>query len=121
MFERRHADRFLVPGATLRVFQNGDVSENFSIKDMTKSSVRFEITHSIIKGEEVKVELTIPEMEPLTLKGHVIWAVDPNQQDQASAVVQFLPFGTDERYNSIECYEHLSQIVDKYSISLQKP
>jgi len=121
MFERRHADRFLVPGATLRVFQNGDVSENFSVKDMTKSSVRFEIKASIIKGEEIKVELNIPEMEPFTLKGHVVWAVDPNLQDKASAVIQFLPFGTDERYNSIECYEQLSRVVDKYSISIQNP
>jgi hypothetical protein len=121
MFERRHADRFRVPGATLRIFQNGNVSENYSVTDMTKSSIRFEITHSILKGEAVKVELNIPEMDSVTLKGYVIWAVDPQVDDNATAVVQFLPFGTDERYNSIECHEHLSRIVDKYSITTDNP
>ena len=116
MYERRHADRFAIPGAKMRIHQNGATSELLHVEDMTKSSIRFQIGRSVNQGQEIEIELNIPEMDPLVIKGHVIWAIDPQGEEKSIAVIQFLPFGTDERYNSIQTYEQLCTITEKYSI-----
>jgi hypothetical protein len=121
MYERRHADRFTIPGAKMRIHQNGATSELLHVEDMTKSSIRFQIERSVIQGQEIEIELNVPEMDPLLIKGHVIWAIDPWGAENGNAVIQFLPFGTDERYNSIQTYEQLCAITDKYAIITNNP
>jgi hypothetical protein len=121
MFERRHADRFAIPGAQMRILRNGMTSEVLQVEDMTKSSIRFQIERSVMPGQEIEIELKVPDMDPLILKGHVIWAIDPQGEEKAKAVIQFLPFGTDERYNTIQTYEQLCVITEKYSVITDNP
>jgi Icc-related predicted phosphoesterase len=42
------------------------------------------------------------------------WSELNESENVSYAAVQFLPFGTDERYNSMEIYQKLKKIVSAY-------
>ena len=115
-FDRRYLDRFEIPGAKIQYkLQNGN-SAKLKLVDITKISVRFYVKHKISAGEFIELDILVKGKEKISVKGHVVWTHEDENHIQSSVVVQFLPFGTDERINSIKNYEQLAQLVEEYSI-----
>ena len=116
-FDRRHRDRLKILGAeVIYTLKNGQ----FAIKplmDLTRSSARFEVEHSIQNKDFIKLEIVVPGKDKIPVKGTVIRLSDPVSEDPAYIVVQFLPFGTDERYNSMESYDLLGELIEEHLVS----
>jgi hypothetical protein len=112
-FDRRHRDRLKILGAeVIYSLKNGQ----FAIKpllDLTRNSARFEVEHSIQNKDFIKLEIMVKGKEKIHVKGNVIRLSDPVSEDSSYIVVQFLPFGTDERYNSMESYDLLGELIEE--------
>ena len=115
-YERRYLDRFEIPGAKIKYKLQNGISATLELIDITKISVRFFVKHKISAGEYIELDILVKGKEKISIKGHVVWTLENDNNIKSSAVVQFLPFGTDERINSIENYEQLAQLVEEYSI-----
>ena len=102
--ERRHLDRFKMPGAKISYKLPDGSSSCVKLVDITRSSIRFEINNSVVIGEIIELEIIVPRKDKIFIKGHVVWTSKPDSESPAYAVVQFLPFGSDERYNSMQSY-----------------
>lgn len=114
IFDRRHTDRFTINGGKIHFeSRNGDFVSAQMI-DLTQSSVRFEIKEAMIIGDWIEVEIDIPGFHIVSIKGKVVWTSDILLDKPAFAVVQFLPFGTDLKYNSMNTREQIRIIIDKY-------
>jgi len=105
MLERRHSDRFEIPGAMVQYQMNGEIKTQMPLKDITNGGVRFGVSHDLHKGDYLELEIELPRNERISVKGNVVWAT------KADAAVQFLPFGTDEKYNSFESYQQIKNLM----------
>ena len=117
-FDRRNRDRLRVKGAeVIYTLNNGQ----FAIKpliDFTRSTARFEVDHSIQLKEFIKLEIIFPGKEKIYVKGNVIRLSDPASENPAYVVLELLPFGTDARYNSMESYQQLSEVIEENLITV---
>jgi len=117
--ERRHLDRFKIPGAEISyILPDGSLSRA-TLVDITRSSVRFEVKNDIKIDEIIELEIIIPRKEKIVIKGHVVWTSKSGSENPAYVVVQFLPFGSDERYNSMHTYEQLKELSAEYLQSIE--
>jgi hypothetical protein len=105
MIERRHADRFEIPGALVNYKLKDGLNAQTPLKDITNAGARFEIGHIINRGDFVELDIRIPGKDPISVKGNVVWATN------FDAAIQFVPFGTDERYNSFKSYKLLKSVI----------
>ena len=112
--ERRHLDRFKIPGAEVSYKLPDGSSSRAKFIDITRSGVRFEINNPVIIGKIIELELIIPQKDKIFIKGHVVWTSKPDSGNPAYAVVQFLVFGSDVRYNSMQSYEQLKELSEEY-------
>jgi hypothetical protein len=113
-FDRRHAHRISIPEAMIRYTRKNGQSGEMPLIDLTKSSACFIIEHELKFGEMLELEIIIPNKDQINLKSIVIRISDPAEELVSYAVVQFLAFGTDERYNSLHAYEQLTQLLNEY-------
>lgn len=105
MLERRYADRFEIPGAQVAYRMGGKVEAQMPLTDITNGGVRFAIQHDFTKGDLIELDIHIPQKCQIYVKGNIVWSSD------IDAAVQFLPFGTDTRYNSFESYQLIKDIM----------
>ena len=116
--DRRNRERFAVKGAeVIYTLNNGQ----FAIKpllDFTRSTARFEVDHSIQLKEFIKLEIIFPGKDKIQVKGTVIRLSDPASEYPPYAVIEFIPFGTDARYNSMESYQQLSEVIEENLVSI---
>ncbi len=117
--ERRHLDRFKIPGAEISYKLPDGSSSRVNLVDITRSGVRFETKNAVNIGEIIELEIIVPRKDKIFIKGHVVWTSKPNSENPAYAVVQFLPFGSDERYNSMHSYEQLKELSEEYLQSVE--
>ena len=116
-YDRRYLDRLEIPGAKIEYkLQNGRTATTGLI-NLTKISVRFYTKHKFKTDELVEISIKIIDKETIRVKGNVVWfqTAKENEFNKANAVVQFLPFGTDEKYNSLKSYDLLAQVEEEYS------
>jgi len=113
--DRRYCERFEVPGAQVLYKLNQGVCARTQLKNITKSSVRFEIKHDAKPGDFVELEIQIPRKERICAKGNIVWI--SNSKPPYYSVVQFLAFSTDKRYNSLECLEQLKRVEAEYFLA----
>lgn len=116
-YERRYLDRLEIPGAMVEYKLKNGKSAKVELIDLTKISVRFYIEHIFTKEELIELTIIVKDKEKINVRGNVVWiqTAKENENNQANAVVQFLAFGTDENYNSLQSYELLAQIEKEYS------
>ncbi len=115
MFDRRYSERFSVANAKLHLkTHHGDMVE-YTIADMTNSSVRFELGHDLFSEDIIEVGIDVPGFHLVRIRGRIIWKSDPVRENPAFAVMQFLPFGTDERYNSMHTRSQIKTIIEKHT------
>ena len=112
--ERRYLDRFKIQGAEVSLNLPDGSSSRLPLVDMTRSSARFEVKNDLKIGEIIEMEIIIPHKENIHIKGKVVWTSKANADNPAYAGVQFLPFGSDECYNSMHSYEQLKKLSEEY-------
>ncbi len=117
--ERRHLDRFKIPGAEISYKLPDGSWSRVNLVDITRSGVRFENKNTINIGEIIELEIIVPRKNKIFIKGHVVWTSNPDSKSPAYAVVQFLVFGSDERYNSMRSYEQLKELSEEYLQSVE--
>jgi hypothetical protein len=119
-YERRQLERLKIPGAQVYYKQHGgfqeskEISATVPLVDFTKISVRFMSKQTLQPGALVELIIMIPGKKKIQVKGNVIWSTDATENREGHAVVQFLPFGTDERYNTMRSHDQLLKIEKKY-------
>jgi hypothetical protein len=116
--ERRHLERFEVPGAQI-LYKSGkafNIFERYSgpvpLKDITKNGACILIDQQVERGTLVNIEIRIPGQEKIKVKGHVVWNSYP--KDPSYAGVQFLPYGEGKKYNSFNCRQQLEYLTEQY-------
>ena len=112
--ERRYLDRFEVPDAEVVYRFAGGAESRGSLADITKISVRFETEYLFNTGDHIELEIIIPDKENITVRGNVVRLVNSQGSQSLSVAVQFLPFGSDERYNSMDSYSQLNALTTEY-------
>ena len=117
--ERRHLDRFKIPGAEISYKLLDGSWSCVILIDITRSGVRFEIKNTVNVGEIIELEIIVPKKDKIFIKGHVVWTSKSNSENPSYAVVEFLPFGSDERYNSMHSYEQLKELSEEYLHSVE--
>lgn len=113
--ERRYLDRFEVPDARVVYRVEENIKHVGSLADITKISVRFEVGRDFNPGDRISLEIMIPDKETISVRGHVVRTINPNGEKPAYVAVQFLPFGSDDRYNSMENYSRLDALTQEYT------
>ena len=117
LLERRHLDRFIIPDAKVSYTASNGSSIVVPLTDISKSSVRFEMTTKMEAGNFIELELIVPSQEKILIKGHIIWTSNDNHnlEKNVYSVVQFLPFGSDEQYNSTKSQAQLRELFKIYN------
>jgi hypothetical protein len=117
--DRRHAVRLEVKGAEVFYKLESGQTSYKPLRDITKSSARFDVDHTIKHGDPIELEIIVPGKVNIVVKGKIIRLSDPASEHPSYAVVQFVPFGTDERYNSMLSYNQLSALIEEQQLTLQ--
>ena len=115
LFDRRNSDRFFIAGARVHFKTRKGELVLSPLADLTRSSARFVITEELIISDKIEIGIDVPGHHLVRIKGTVVWTSSPLIENPAFAVVQFLPFGTDSRYNSMRTHEHVKAIIEKHS------
>ena len=110
-YEKRNTERYPLPGAKVQYKLEDGQSAETPVKDITQGGICFEFSHSAKEGYKIEIELQIPGKEQLTLKGNIVWTAVTTANDPNYAAMQFLPFGTDERYNSMDNHKRLKKLL----------
>ena len=63
--ERRHLDRFKIPGAEVSYKLPDGSSSRVKLVDITRSGIRFEINNPVIIGEIIELELIVPKKDKI--------------------------------------------------------
>jgi len=112
--ERRTIDRFTIPDAKVRYKQYNGSSGMGELIDLSRSSIRFEVYYPLQEGALIEVTIELPNNDEITLKGHIVWTYEMRNENRNFTVVQFFPFGTDERYNQPANLEKLKAVEKSY-------
>jgi len=108
MLERRHSDRFEIPGARVNYCLKDGIEVQMPLRNITHGGICFGIEQPLEKGELVEIDIKLPGNAEIYVKGNVVWA------SKMAAAVQFLPFGTDERYNSFASYQKIKEVLTEH-------
>ncbi|MEJ2543969.1 MAG: PilZ domain-containing protein [Calditrichaceae bacterium] len=110
--ERRSIKRIQVPGAKIRLKKTTGLgvfnllSKPSELIDISKSGISFRIEEECRYGETVCFRITFPDGRNFSLKGRIRWYNDGTPENPRVGV-QFYPFGSGRRYNSIKALEYL--------------
>ncbi len=117
--ERRQLDRFVIKGAVVKFYSKDGSSNLIELTDISKSSIRFKINGEFNKGDMPDFELFIPLKEKILLKGIIIRKTENDCEMGDCFIVQFAPFGSDERYNSSASYKQISELIEECQETLE--
>ena len=110
-YERRYSERYPLPDAKITYKLGTGDSDETPVKDITHGGVCFEFSHSAEVGHQLEIEFEIPGKAKFVLKGNIVWTSAGSEDDPGFAAAQFLPYGTDERYNSMKNRDRLRNII----------
>ncbi len=125
MHERRSVPRFKIPGARVKLHQEGGFqgceaqSDEGLLDDCSVNGLRIETQKAFKPGAKAKLELFIPEHENLHLTGNIIWAAPALDKTKMHVVVEFSPFGEGIGYNPVAARKHLEEIAEEYLLNAQ--
>lgn len=121
LLEKRSLDRFKIAGSKVKYNTLDGNSAIGLVIDISKSSIRFEVTIDLEIGQNINLEIIIPTIENIKVKGQVTSFSNAGKAHAAKAVVMFAPFGTDERYNSTASYKQLSELIKANQVKIENP
>ena len=110
--ERRSIKRIHVPGATVRLKKSTGLSvfnllsKPADLIDISKSGLSFMMSEAIQSGDTIFFYLSFPDGKSFSLKGKIRWYKGANPE-KPRVGIQFYPFGSGRRYNSLRALEYL--------------
>jgi len=114
--DKRKQDRFTIPDAKVSYKAKDETIVVVPLADISKSSMRFEITKDIVENSPLDFKLIISTNEKVHLKGNIVRRSNINFDTKKYIAIQFLPFGTWYDYNSPEAYEKIVFLFNKFCI-----
>jgi hypothetical protein len=113
LVDRRQIERFKVPRMWIKYLYKE--SKNVSrIVNFSRSSVCFESKQPLEIESLINLSV-IYNKKNIKLKGNVIRTSNSNLGDYPyHVVIQFLAFGSDKRYNSMDSYTQLKKLEQEY-------
>lgn len=110
--ERRVLKRFQIAGGKVKYRLKDGPESTVKLIDLSKNSVRFQMTEKLVNGDLVNLEIIIPSNEAIKLDGRVVWTSTVRESQPAYAAVQFVPFSTEE-FRTTPAFKQLDQILRK--------
>ena len=118
--KQRQIDRFKITGAEVLYHTSENLAKRVPLIDISINTVRFKLSDDFNKREILDMELIIPPKEKIFLKGKAVRISMNNPKDPDSIAVQFSPFGSDKRYNSLNSFKRLNQLIIECEQILEK-
>jgi hypothetical protein len=124
--ERRHLERFSIPGATTlyRLDRKIGFLNRYTgptrLKDITKHGACIEIKENIVTGSVLNIKIIVPGEEKISIRGQIVWNNHSAERPAAEAGIQFLPYGKGKPYNSFKTREILERLTRQY-LDVQTP
>ena len=119
--DRRKLERVAIPDAWVVYYKDDSLYRFGILLNLSRNAVCFEIQESFGIDSFIDLELIIPNKGKLIIRGTNIREGESFFRDDKMeiyyykyTVVQFAPFGTDERYNSNQALEQLKNIETEY-------
>jgi len=110
--ERRSIKRIHVPGAQVRLKKPTGLgvfnvlSKPSELIDISKSGLSFVFDENCQYGDTICIRLSFPDGKRFSLKGKIRW-YNNGTPENPRVGIQFYPFGSNRRYNSIKALEYL--------------
>lgn len=110
--ERRSIKRIHVPGALVRLKKSTGLSvfnmlsKASELIDISKSGLSFTIDEEYQYGDTICIRLTFPDGKSFSLKGKIRW-FNNGTPENPRVGIQFYPFGSGRRYNSVKALDYL--------------
>ena len=113
VYDRKQLERLKTPQMWIKYIYKE--SKYFDcIVNFSHSSVCFESKQPLELYSRINLSV-IYNKKDIKLKGNVVKVSNSNLGDYPfHVVIQFLAFGTDKRYNSIESYTQLKKLKEEY-------
>jgi len=113
--ERRSLKRIQIPGAKVRLKRSTGLNifnvlnKSSALINISKSGLSFEIDEEFRSGDTIEIYVAFPDGKGFNLKGKIRWLKNmiPNN---SRIDIQFYPFGSNRRYNSIKALEYLRKM-----------
>lgn len=121
--DKRSCHRFEVPEATAKYKKRGllvfvrALSKAFPVINLSKGGVSFACEEPLSKGQNVVVELLMPNHEPMVFHAEVRWQARSRQTGGMAIGVAFVPFGERSGLNPLENLEALRELDATYGAS----
>jgi len=121
--ERRHLERFSIPGAKTLYKVNKKIAwlsryvGPTQLKDITKNGACIEIKENIPPGRILNLKIIVPGEEKISVRGKVVWTDTMQAPPPAKAGIQFLPYGKGKPYNSFKTHEILERLTRQYMVT----
>jgi hypothetical protein len=119
--DRRKLKRVAIPDTWVIYYKDDSLYRFGILLNISRSAVCFEIQDSLGIDTFLELEIIIPNKEKLILRGSDIREGESLFRAENTeiyyykyAVVQFAPFGTDDRYNSLQILERLKSIEKEF-------
>jgi Tfp pilus assembly protein PilZ len=113
--ERRHDDRIVIPGVKVNYRLENGATGSSTLKNLTKTSACIQLTHKVLTGQPIEIDLIIPEEAVISVKAKIVWVLSRGGQEEGSTIgIQFKPFGAENKFNSLETEKHLEKIIEEY-------
>ena len=71
--ERRVSKRYQISGGKVKYWQAQGPKSIVKLSDLSKNSVRFEMTKKLANGDMVDLEIIIPSIKAIKFDGRVVW------------------------------------------------
>ncbi|MEJ2054932.1 MAG: PilZ domain-containing protein [Calditrichaceae bacterium] len=119
--ERRRLERFQVPNALVKYKSEPRFTDRIPVEgqgelvDLTTKGVRFESEDELNSGVRLNIEIIIPNEEPITLIGNVVWTKKLDKNGMINSVIEFIEFDDEPGYNSFESLDRLETLQRQYS------
>lgn len=110
--ERRSIKRIHVPGALVRLKKSTGLgvfnmlSKPSELINISKSGLSFRIDEEYRYGDTIFIRLSFPDGRSFSLRGIIRW-YNEGTPENPRVGIQFYPFGSGRRYNSIKALEYL--------------
>jgi len=120
--ERRHLERFSIPGAkTLyKLYKKINLFNRYNgptnLKDITKHGACIEIKEDVRPGNQLLMRIIVPGEQKISVRGQVVWTNKAREHSSGFAGIQFSPYGEGKPYNSFKTREALEKLTQQYLI-----
>jgi hypothetical protein len=112
--DRRRARRFQTPDGEVRLYSETGNTTGHNLIDFSYNSARFMAKRTYQPEQELVFDLAASGHDINSLKGYVVRVQNAEEfQNNYFVVIKFLPFSTLDKYNTLENYQILKNLISE--------